>query len=165
MAEYYTSDHHFGHHGMLKFCARNRFVQTAEEMDEYMANKWNSRVNHGDIVWHLGDVFFSNHEILGELKGLKKLIVGNHDYKKLKILKQYFDIEKDSIIVDKRKQLVLCHYPIWDWPQKFHGYYHFHGHTHGFCKMGHPKAFDVGVDCWDYYPMTFQEIINGQRYK
>jgi calcineurin-like phosphoesterase family protein len=76
-----VSDTHFGHANILKFTdsttgqrIRPQF-SSVEEMDEHMVQCWNSVVNDGDIVYHLGDVYYDNgHRVLPQLKGRKRLI-------------------------------------------------------------------------------------------
>ena len=85
------SDTHFGHENILKFrdggqdgpLIRGDLFSSVEEMDEYMIQQWNRYVKPGDIVYHLGDVFFGDKETFlknfKRLNGAKRLVVGNHD--------------------------------------------------------------------------------------
>ena len=43
---YYTSDLHFDHTNIIKFC--NRPWDTADEMNAALIKKWNNRVNDDD---------------------------------------------------------------------------------------------------------------------
>lgn len=155
---YYTSDHHFGHENIIKYCNRYTYCQTAKEMDKILHDKWNSVVKETDIVVHLGDVYFKSREILETLNGRKYLILGNHDIKNEHYLKFWFTI-MEQISIDHENKLVLSHYPIKDWPQKYHGYIHLHGHSHGTVEGYDKDAIDVGVDCWDGYPVTINQIM------
>lgn len=84
------SDTHFNHANILKFTdsktgklIRGERFSSTTEMDEFMIERWNSRVKPGDKVYHLGDVFFGDKEyfqrLWPKLHGQKRLIVGNHD--------------------------------------------------------------------------------------
>ena len=84
------SDTHFGHANILKFVesetgklVRGHLFDTVEEMNETMVENWNKVVKPGDIVYHLGDVFFGSKvdflKLWGRLNGTKRLILGNHD--------------------------------------------------------------------------------------
>ena len=73
------SDTHFGHANILSYS--DRPFSNVTEMDEYMVTAWNETVKDGDIVYHLGDVYFSSvgAQNLPKLKGRKRLVLGNHD--------------------------------------------------------------------------------------
>lgn len=81
---YFISDTHFNHQNCLKFIGREQF-KTVEEMNKTIIDNWNSTIFSNDTVYHLGDVFLSDapkaREIIGQLKGHKILIRGNHDDK------------------------------------------------------------------------------------
>ena len=53
----FTSDTHFGHNNIIKFCKRP--WKTTEEMNEALIERWNSVVKPDDIVFHLGDFAFA----------------------------------------------------------------------------------------------------------
>ena len=157
MTTFYTSDHHFGHYNIIKYCNRYVYCQTVEEMNQILIDKWNSVISEKDIVVHLGDVYFKNIECLDNLNGRKYLILGNHDIKNEYYLKRYFTI-MDTISIEHDNKLVLSHYPIKDWPHKYQGYLHLHGHSHGTVDGYDKDAIDVGVDCWDGFPITINQI-------
>ena len=76
---FFIADTHFGHQKILKF-SRSQF-KTIEEHDETIIDNWNNVVRDVDTVWVLGDFCFGkkNIEIAGRLKGVKRLVMGNHD--------------------------------------------------------------------------------------
>lgn len=53
---YFIADTHFNHTNIIKYCKRP--FKDANEMNEYIIEKWNSVVKDDDIVYHLGDVGF-----------------------------------------------------------------------------------------------------------
>jgi len=70
---------HFNHANIIKYC--DRPFDSTQEMDELMIDNWNSVVKDGDIVYHVGDVYFGvdGRKSLNRLKGRKRLLIGNHD--------------------------------------------------------------------------------------
>lgn len=72
-----TSDTHFGHANIIKYC--DRPFKDEHHMNEALVDNWNSAVKPGDIVYHLGDVYFRDPSVLDRLTGQKCLILGNHD--------------------------------------------------------------------------------------
>lgn len=83
------SDTHFNHANIIRYC--NRPFKSVEEMNNTMIKNWNRVVSDQDIVYHLGDVWMTgNPELLYNLKGRKRLIVGNHDELKNPILHKVF---------------------------------------------------------------------------
>jgi calcineurin-like phosphoesterase family protein len=82
MSVYFSSDQHFGHAAARSFY-RRPFASVAK-MDQQMIDRWNTVIEPGDDVWHLGDFAVRqspdrvNH-LLAILHGRKHLIVGNND--------------------------------------------------------------------------------------
>ena len=77
---FFTSDHHFYHTNIIKYC--NRPFQSVEEMNEEMVKRWNSVVNPGDTVYYLGDFSLAKRPVevfVPRLNGEKHFIMGNHD--------------------------------------------------------------------------------------
>ena len=83
MTTWFTSDNHWGHKNILKFCPDSRKFSSVEEMNQAMITRWNEQVKPKDTVYMLGDVFFYRPEralaIMRQLNGRKHLILGNHD--------------------------------------------------------------------------------------
>lgn len=84
------SDTHLNHENILKFTdsatgklIRGEQFSNVDEMNQCILDNWNSVVKPGDIVYHLGDVFFGSREhftkFWPKFNGSKRLIVGNHD--------------------------------------------------------------------------------------
>lgn len=53
MTAWFTTDTHFGHENMIRFCKRP--FSSAVEMDERLIKNWNQVVGPNDIDCHLGD--------------------------------------------------------------------------------------------------------------
>lgn len=78
---YFSSDQHYWHSNVIKYCARP--YETTEAMNEDLVNKWNSVVKPEDTVYVLGDfsLAFRPVEIYPHrLNGNKILVPGNHDF-------------------------------------------------------------------------------------
>jgi calcineurin-like phosphoesterase family protein len=82
-----TSDTHYNHAGILGFTDYQgqlvRDFDTVDAMNECLLESWNSVVKPGDLVYHLGDVFFGDKEKFEKdwpkFNGSKRLLLGNHD--------------------------------------------------------------------------------------
>jgi calcineurin-like phosphoesterase family protein len=77
MKIFVTSDTHFGHNNIIKYC--NRPFKTSQEMDETLIKNYNSVVSNDDHVYFLGDFSMSNdpeylNYIFHRLHGRKFLI-------------------------------------------------------------------------------------------
>ena len=80
MTIWFTSDHHFGHANIIKYCERP--FNSVGHMNASMIGSWNGVVASDDTVYYLGDFAMQPHlvaEILPQLNGKKLLIAGNHD--------------------------------------------------------------------------------------
>lgn len=124
------SDTHFGHKKIIEFEAQARPFSTIEEHDAELVRRWNGTVGKKDTVWHLGDVYFGKdtHEILGQLNGIKKLVLGNHDHYPLEVYQRYFRKIYGAFAYS---HVLLTHVPVH--PNQFHGVrftHNVHGHTH-----------------------------------
>lgn len=162
MATYFTSDTHFYHNNIIEFCGRPYW--NVDNMNEMLIENWNSRVDHTDIVWFLGDFSFGKpdqtEEVLRRLNGFKHLVVGNHD-RKGRAEKTDWSLYFNSIQDYKRLKVdghkfVLCHFPFESWER---GYIHLHGHSHGTLRTIRGRH-DVGVDANKYFPISVQEAVD-----
>lgn len=81
MTTWFTSDTHFGHANIIKYC--DRPFASVDAMNKAIIKNWNSVVSPDDTVYHLGDVALgdinSSLACVGALNGYKILVLGNHD--------------------------------------------------------------------------------------
>lgn len=160
MAVYFTSDTHFGHADVVRYCRRP--FASVEEMDEGLIANWNAVVRPHDDVWHLGD--FAREapaarigEIFSRLNGHKRLVIGNHDHYATRSLRW---AERPSPLAETTidgKRVVMCHYGKRVWPGMGRGAIALYGHSHGRLP-GSSQSLDVGVDCWRYAPVGMEDI-------
>lgn len=134
-----------------------------DEMHEYMVEKWNSVVKENDNVYHLGDVTFAYHysfkELMGRLKGRKRLILGNHDKIKGTCLMDYFEkveLWKGFHFKDKRPSFTASHMPL-RLESLRDGGFNVHGHTHN-SSLDDPHYINVSVEVRDYTPVHLDQI-------
>lgn len=154
---FYTSDTHFFHKNIIKYS--NRPFKDIEEMNYRLILNWNAVVTNQDIVYHLGDFGFAraeeNNKIAMQLNGQRFMLLGNHD----KVTPTGFTkLGQCHEIYDGQHKIILCHYGLRVWNKSHHGSLHLYGHSHG-SLPGDSQSLDVGVDCWDYYPVSLQQIL------
>jgi calcineurin-like phosphoesterase family protein len=136
-------------------------------MDATMLDRWNATVGPEDEVWHLGDFALgvpvdAMAELLARLHGRKHLTTGNNDSPAMTGLagwssvQPYAEIERDGF------GLVLRHYPFRTWRNMGRGWLNLHGHSHG--RLAPLlRQTDVGVDAWDFRPVTLAQITTAKR--
>jgi calcineurin-like phosphoesterase family protein len=157
VAIWFTADTHFGHARIIEL-ARRPFA-SVEAMDEAMIAHWNERVAAGDLIYHLGDFALKDHNLyLPRLAGQKRLIRGNHDHsRRIKAAVGWQTVDTMLTVEVEGIPIVLCHYGLRVWNKSHHGALHFYGHSHG-SLAGDSQSIDVGVDCWDFRPVSVAEI-------
>lgn len=172
---HFISDTHFNHKNIIQYC--NRPFSDVYEMNEYLIDRWNSKVNKGDTVYHNGDFGFGPktdegewktgvdrlRKIANRLKGKIILIRGNHDTNVNTIGERFETIKDIHVIHSHNTRFVLCHYPMRSWQFMNKGSVHLFGHCHGNMPPLY-KSFDIGVDnikkiLGDYRPMNVKEIV------
>ena len=167
MSTWFSADHHFGHKNIIRFC--NRPFASVEEMDSVLIDNWNSVVGPDDTVWYLGDFSLSGdagriQQLWGRLNGHVRCLTYPFHHDRRWQGKRYwsasgeieFEGQMVSLSIDRR-YLHLCHFPLEIWDRKHYGAWHLHGHSHGKApKM--PGRLDVGVDCWNYYPVSWEQV-------
>lgn len=187
MTTWFTSDHHFWHRNIITYCNRpfrsveemnrtliqrwNEKVQP-EDTVYYLGDFSMSRKGLDQIV--------------PALTGKKILVPGNHDSchpankKRACSFREYRDLGFDEVLLEtvidlnlrgKDVKVKLCHLPYepdanekadkryLDMRPKDEGQLLLHGHVHTAFKFNRDKRMvNVGVDVWDYYPITVADI-------
>lgn len=169
---YFTSDRHFGHANIIDYCSRP--FRNSREMDEALIANHNALVGVDDDVYDLGDFAFGRGvdyayalHCFTRLNGRKHFVRGNHDklldeiYRKQPQLfasyeRGYSEIEVNGVTI------ILCHYAMREWHHALKGTWHLFGHTHN-SLPGYGKSFDVGVDAWEYKPVSFEQVSEEMR--
>ena len=146
-------------------------------MDWELITRWNSVVGPDDIIWHLGDFCFGKlHQVewyLNRLNGKIHMLknIYHHDRywmcnalnKKKKLFSKsghLVTFREPVISIRHEKQIiVLCHFPFASWDRRHYGSWHLFGHCHGNFQVPEgEKMLDVGVDSWDFTPVSFEQI-------
>ncbi len=164
MKIFFTSDTHFGHSNIIKYCARP--FKDVVEMNNTMIDNWNKVVGKHDTVYHLGDFCFGREDYEFDLY-FKKLngdiifIEGNHDKLAKRNRHKFFNYHKLHEIIhgDAGQPIVLCHYAMRVWNKSHRGSWHLYGHSHGTLTDDPTSlSFDVGVDCHNFTPISFEQV-------
>lgn len=173
MTTWFTADLHFGHKNIIEFCKRP--FENVEQMDEMLIQLWNERVLPLDDVYVVGDISFHKLQrtldIIGQLKGRKYLITGNHDrqFRRSEFFRERFEWVKDLAMVNVPdnnavggvQRIVLCHYAMRVWEGSHYGTWQLYGHSHG-TLPDDPSLFslDVGVDSSPHLaPFSYADLV------
>lgn len=171
---FFTSDPHYGHENILKYC--HRPFSSIEEHDEELIRLWNETVPEDGIVFILGDIGFCSETylktILNRLNGKIYWIIGNHDWRRITpgIMNRFECITQQMVITVDNKLVYLNHFPFLCYPDSDrHPVYQFFGHVHSGPLSGssdisrlvhlNKRQYDVGVDNNEFKPISFQDIM------
>src|ERR1035437_9102800 len=183
---YFTSDLHFWHANVIKYC--NRPFESVEIMNEAMVKNWNEVVKPEDTVYCLGDfsMAFRSVEIYSmRLNGTKYLVPGNHDLchsyhnksrnleKRKEWIAKYESLgwivlpEQTTLDIPGAATVNVCHHPYIligpgddkyeRWRPKDDGRWLLCGHVHEKWKVV-GRMINVDVDQWDFRPVSITEI-------
>lgn len=152
---WFTADEHYHHFNILRYS--NRPFKNLNEMHDSLIKNHNSVVSKNDTTIHAGDLSFGNYsdtmKIVNELNGSHVFLNGSHDYwVRGQKLRDIWERKIDGQVV------VVCHYCMRTWPKSHYGSWQLYAHSHGkLSPIG--KQHDVGVDNNNYFPVSFDQII------
>ena len=173
MNTWFTSDTHFGHANIIKYCKRP--FKNLEQMEEVIIRNWNERVKPDDLVIFLGDFCFKGGTrrtlynadyYRKKLNGNIVFIKGNHDGN------NSLNTRLKSIIYEFGSDSIYCVHR----PENFSQNYSLNlvGHVHEKWKIKQACCDDgnkilmvnVGVDQWGFKPIKMEEIYKAiQKFK
>lgn len=169
MTDFVTSDLHFFHKNIVKYCpeTRSRF-SSIEEMNEFLISEWNANVTDKDTVYILGDVSMGNAlhttEVIRRLSGTKILVQGNHDLHLLKspaFCNQFESIHQILYRKFYGTRVVMCHFPMLVWDQSARGSVMLHGHLHNeSSNFEQYRIRNVGFDYTGKVVSRLEDVIN-----
>ena len=165
---FFTSDLHFNHANIIKFC--NRPYKSAEIMNQALITNINSRCKAEDTLYHIGDFAFKGGRQGGNLSpadfenqiNCKVIhILGNHDNNNHLRNSMYY-----GEIRFANRRWCLQHIPpeeteVRTFPTDCDNEVYLCGHVHEKWKSKFIKdklVINVGCDQWKYYPVSQQEI-------
>jgi len=140
---------------MIKYA--NRPFLTIEEMNEELIRRHNEVVHKNDIVIHAGDFTWLKdrrvvqEQLISKLKGQHIFLSGSHD-RWLSGAKGIWE----KIIGGH--YVVICHYCMRTWARSHYNSWMLYGHSHNkLPSIG--KSHDIGVDGHNFYPYSFDEVV------
>ena len=173
-----TSDQHFGHSAIIRYC--HRPFQDVGQMDAVLTDEWNDYVEPDHHVYCLGDVTLGADasQYLRQLNGHIHIIPGGHDKRWLRKEGYYvFTLQQNVEVLPPLHTLefqwdgpyplvlVLCHYAMRTWDRSHYpSSLHVYGHSHGMLPV-QEKSLDVGVDnakklLGSYRPFSLREALH-----
>ena len=157
---YLTSDTFFGRHNSSK----QRGFETSEDMDQVMIDKWNSKINENDIVWHLGNFawdIISAENALVQLNGNINLIMSEIDLGLKEIYDTHNVVQMHGYYILESKGCVLSHWPMVNWPAKNHSTpsLHIHGNNKEYkSDLNKENRFNVNCELWSLEPVSLESL-------
>lgn len=155
---WFTSDFHFGHQNAIEYC--NRPFLNAQRMDQAMIARYREVVSSKDTVYILGDFTIKGPTyrgylefIMQQLPGTKILILGNHDkFHPFTYVEVGFQSVHTSLLVEG---FALAHDPAVSLVNRDLQW--LCGHIHTLFRRKE-NVLNVGVDQWDFYPVSIEEV-------
>ena len=162
---YFTSDTHFGDTRILR--AAKRPFETIADHDAHLISRWRAIVRPDDEIWHLGDVALRWSAdrlgaLLDSLPGTKHLVTGNNDDAATRSHSAWAGVRDYAELDEGDHRCVLSHYAFRTWNGMGRGTLDLHGHSHAMLKPL-TRQFDVGVDAWDYAPVTLDTMLTRRK--
>jgi len=144
--------------------AIRRGFEDEEQMNKHIISEWNKVVSKRDVTWILGDITMekSNYEILNELNGIKKVILGNHDEPQHvpELLKYVNKVCAVQYVSHKEfGNIILSHIPIHPQELEYRFNINIHGHVHR-NTLSDKRYINISAEVIDYKPKLLSELIN-----
>jgi calcineurin-like phosphoesterase family protein len=169
---HFTADEHIGHKNIIIYC--NRPFADIREMRDEMIRRHNEVVSDGDIVYHIGDMFWrfnKTKEVLDylySLNGTHRYVLGNHEEAIRDLFNKYPDCEffgplfervyLNGVSTGTPGGIVLDHYAGRVWQNSSHGSWQLFGHSHAALPDIGLLQMDVGVDAHNFYPVSLDQV-------
>ena len=184
MKNWFTADEHYFHENARLGWGnpdKARPFTSALDMKEGLIARHNEVVQPEDIVWHVGDMFWRTcsyeeaFNVLSRLNGIHHYVLGNHE----EVLQSQYRLrgffasftERRYIKTDggPKHGIVLDHFSGRVWNKSAQGAWQLYGHSHNELESREDSksllSCDVGVDSWDCYPVSLEQIAEVMRVK
>lgn len=164
---HFTADLHLGH---KKMYGRPQFKSVTEH-DDFIISRWNEVVAEHDHVYIAGDFIWPGvkdpFQYIERMNGEKILVPGDHDHRDIErwqlgmIGGRPFQCARD--IYDLRymewdQSIIISHWPQQHWRRSHYGSWHVYGHLHHADAGPWGKRIQVGIDRFNYYPVSFTDL-------
>jgi calcineurin-like phosphoesterase family protein len=165
----FTADEHYFHENIAKYTNRPWIGVKANNNGLIAAH---NKVNQtGETVWHIGDFTMASEEYVGKvrkqviqrLNGIHHLVLGNHDsWKPFRYVDNGFvSVHTSFWFSHDEYTFVLAHDPsIYTVLENEEKTFMLCGHIHKLFQhlLPQKRIINVGVDVWDYKPVSFEQI-------
>lgn len=161
---FFVADEHYGHGNIIKFC--DRPFDNIMDHDETMISNHNEVIGPNDTVIHGGDTSWRSVdrtiEIIKRLDGKHIMLKGSHDKVIEKISRREPNLFEYAgymyeLVAHNKYHITVCHYCMRTWPRSHYNSWHCFAHSH--CKLNPiGKSHDIGVDCNNFYPISFDQL-------
>lgn len=169
MGIWFTADEHYGHNNVIAFCKRP--FSDLGDMRAGLIRRHNEVVMPGDLVYHIGDMFWRTLPLEDALSVMKSLngqhyyVRGNHE----ELIDEHQELRDCFVWVKERAHIhpeggprngiVLDHFAGRVWHRSDKGSWQLYGHSHGdLYDNPNLMAFDIGVDTSNYYPVSLEQV-------
>ena len=154
--DYVIGDLHLGNDCRVFDKQYSKDFETVEDYHKAIVKNANEKItNPNAIVLFTGDIGKKEYfeEVLGQIKGRKFLILGNHDNYSKEVYKEYFEeVWNHPIFINRR--VVASHIPIPTEP----GVLNIHSHTH-YIDLDSERHINVCPEKWGYKPILFKKLL------
>lgn len=177
---YFTSDLHFNHD--KEFIYKPRGFNSVEEMNNAIINNWNNIVTDDDLTYVLGDLILGGNsgterglDLIKQLRGEIKIILGNHDTKARTEAYKTLPNVTSILYADRLKyngySFFLTHFPCitsnLEKETLKQCTINLFGHTHSKDKfyLEYPFMYNVALDAHDNKPVWIENILQNLKNK
>ena len=170
MKVWVTSDTHFSHFNIIKYC--NRPFPTIDLMNSALIHNWNEDIASDDIVIFCGDFCFARtaeaaqttERFASALNGRKVIVKGNHDFKKFRYTDVGFRAEFYQEFHFGR--FLFCHRPdkLKEWHEEFD--FVWYGHTHqNYPEVTFLNCINACLDANNLHPIDITDYFTEKEIK